>query len=71
MVELAGKGFLLCLCSKNDEPDVLEVFDRRPDMLLKRSHLVSWRINWQAQVAEYPLAGAGAEPRTGQLHLPR
>ena len=47
MVDLAGKGFLLCLCSKNDEPDVLEVFEHRPDMLLKRDHLVSWRINWQ------------------------
>ena len=46
-MELAGKGFLLCLCSKNDESDVLEVFDQRPDMLLKRDHLVSWRINWQ------------------------
>ncbi len=47
MVDLAGKGFLLCLCSKNDESDVLEVFEHRPDMLLKRDHLVSWRINWQ------------------------
>jgi FkbH-like protein len=47
MLKLAGKGFLLCLCSKNDEPDVLDVFDRRPDMILKREHLVSWRINWQ------------------------
>ena len=26
---------------------MLEVFDRRPDMVLKREHLVSWRINWQ------------------------
>ena len=47
MLKLAGQGFLLCLCSKNDEPDVLDVFDRRPDMILKREHLVSWRINWQ------------------------
>ena len=47
MLKLAGQGFLLCLCSKNDEPDVLDVFDRRPDMVLKREHLVSWRINWQ------------------------
>ena len=46
MVELAGKGILLCLCSKNDESDVLEVFEQRPDMVLKRDHLVSWRINW-------------------------
>ena len=47
MAELAGQGFLLCLCSKNIEADVLEVFDLRPDMILKREHLVSWRINWQ------------------------
>jgi len=47
LVELSGKGFLLCLCSKNAESDVLEVFEQRPDMVLKRDHLVSWRINWQ------------------------
>jgi FkbH-like protein len=47
MVELSRNGFLLCLCSKNDESDVLEVFDKRPDMILKRDHLVSWRINWR------------------------
>ena len=47
MVELARNGFLVCLCSKNDESDVLEVFDKRPDMILKREHLVSWRINWR------------------------
>ena len=47
MMELSGKGFLLCLCSKNDESDVLEVFAKHPDMILKRDHLVSWRINWR------------------------
>ena len=47
MVELSSKGFLLCLCSKNDEADVLDVFDKRADMILKRDHLVSWRINWR------------------------
>ena len=47
MVDLAGKGFVICLCSKNDELDVLEAFDRRSDMVLKRDHLVAWRINWQ------------------------
>jgi FkbH-like protein len=47
MAERAGQGLLVCLCSKNAEADVLEVFDRRPDMILKREHLVSWRINWQ------------------------
>ena len=39
-------GMLLCLCSKNNEADVLDVFDQRPDMVLKREHLVARRINW-------------------------
>ena len=26
---------------------MLEVFDKRTDMILRRDHLVSWRINWQ------------------------
>jgi FkbH-like protein len=47
MVELSGKGFLLCLCSKNDEADVFDALDRRRDMVLTRDHLVSWRINWR------------------------
>jgi FkbH-like protein len=47
MAECSSRGFLLCLASKNDEADVLEVFERRPDMILKREHLVSWRINWR------------------------
>jgi FkbH-like protein len=47
MVEQASQGVLLCLCSKNDESDVLDVFEQRPDMVLKRDHLVTWRINWE------------------------
>jgi FkbH-like protein/FkbM family methyltransferase len=39
-------GMLLCLCSKNNEQDVLEVLEQRSDMLLRREHLTSWRINW-------------------------
>ncbi|MGK7901220.1 MAG: amino acid adenylation domain-containing protein [Hormoscilla sp.] len=40
-------GKLLCLCSKNNEADVLAVLEGRSDMSLKREHLVAWRINWQ------------------------
>jgi thioester reductase-like protein/FkbH-like protein len=39
-------GALVCLCSRNAEDDVMSVFDRRPDMPLRREHLVAWRINW-------------------------
>jgi FkbH-like protein len=38
-------GMLLCLCSKNVEEDVAEVFRRR-SMPLEQRHLVSSRVNW-------------------------
>ena len=40
-------GMLLCLCSKNNEEDVWRVFEKNPEMILKREHFVSSRINWQ------------------------
>lgn len=49
LVEQRNGGALLCLCSKNAEEDVWEVFDRRPEMPLRREHLVASRINWQAK----------------------
>ncbi len=47
MVRQHDAGMLLCLCSKNNEEDVLEVFERRAEMVLKREHIVSWRVNWR------------------------
>ncbi len=38
---------LLCLCSKNNEADVLEVFERRPEMPLRLDHVLAHRINWR------------------------
>jgi FkbH-like protein len=38
---------LLCLCSKNNEDDVNEVFAQRLDMPLRREHLIGSRLNWQ------------------------
>jgi FkbH-like protein/FkbM family methyltransferase len=49
MVGQMNSGMLLCLCSKNSEQDVLAVFDQRADMVLKREHLTSWRINWSSK----------------------
>src|SRR5262249_23774725 len=40
-------GVLVCLCSKNSEADVLEVFRRRSEMPLTLDSIVSHRINWQ------------------------
>jgi FkbH-like protein/FkbM family methyltransferase len=39
-------GMLVCVCSKNSEEDVAEVFARRTDMPLQREHIVAWRVNW-------------------------
>jgi FkbH-like protein len=45
MVEQHAAGMLLCLCSKNNEADVWEVFQKGA-MPLRREHIVSSRINW-------------------------
>ncbi|WP_414572304.1 HAD-IIIC family phosphatase [Nostoc sp. CCY 9925] len=46
MVEQHKAGMLLCLCSKNNEDAVFQVFQHHSEMPLKLSHFVSWRINW-------------------------
>jgi FkbH-like protein len=47
VVNQSRQGMLVCLCSKNTESDVLAVFDDRKDMILKRDHIATWRINWR------------------------
>lgn len=47
MIRQLNAGMLLCLCSKNAEADVWAVFDRHPEMLLRREHIAAARINWQ------------------------
>ncbi len=42
-------GMLLCLCSKNHEEDVLNVFAKRRDMPLTLEQMVAWRINWKSK----------------------
>jgi FkbH-like protein len=46
-VEIQAQGALVCLVSKNTERDVLEVFEKRSDMILKLEHIVAHRINWE------------------------
>ena len=40
-------GMLLCLCSKNNEKDVMDVFKDSNEMLIKKDHIVAHRINWE------------------------
>ncbi len=49
MLRQVKAGMLICLCSKNNENDVMEVFDKRQDMIIKTEHLTDWRINWEAK----------------------
>ncbi len=46
VLQLAARGVLITLCSKNNEDDVWEVLERHPACLIKRAHLAAWRINW-------------------------
>ena len=45
--DLSRRGVILAVCSKNDEPVALEVFDRHPEMLLRRSDIACFVANWQ------------------------
>jgi FkbH-like protein len=46
LIQQAENGRLVCLCSKNNEGDVLRLFTDHPGMLLRREHLCRWQINW-------------------------
>ena len=47
LVDLSQRGILICLCSKNVESDVWEVFEKRLDLPLRPEHIVASAINWQ------------------------
>ena len=49
LVRLAQSGLLIAICSKNEEDDVWEVFETRPDLELRREHIVAAEINWQSK----------------------
>ena len=40
-------GMLVTLCSRNREQDVVDVLERREEMVLRREHLAGWRLNWR------------------------
>ena len=44
---LSKKGYLLAISSKNNERDVLEVFDKHQFMQIKIEDIVNFKINWQ------------------------
>ncbi len=45
--ELARRGVILAVSSKNDEANALEPFEKHPEMVLRRPDIASFRANWQ------------------------
>ena len=46
LLELSKTGVILTVCSKNNEADVLEAWEKNPFMVLKKDDFATWRINW-------------------------
>ncbi|MEW5769645.1 MAG: HAD-IIIC family phosphatase [Pseudomonadota bacterium] len=49
LLDIARRGVLLAVCSKNNEADALAVLRDHPDMLLRPKDFAAMRINWQAK----------------------
>ena len=47
LLELSMNGVILAVCSKNNEKDVLEAWEKNPFMVLRKEHFAACRINWQ------------------------
>ncbi|MBI4404078.1 MAG: HAD-IIIC family phosphatase [Deltaproteobacteria bacterium] len=45
--KLRERGVLLGLCSKNNIETVMEVFEKHPEMVLKKDDFVSMKVNWE------------------------
>ena len=43
---LSQRGVILAVCSKNDEVNALAVFDRHPEMVLRRDDIACFAVNW-------------------------
>lgn len=43
---LYDSGVIITLCSKNNELDVWEVFERHPEMILTKDMIAAYEINW-------------------------
>ena len=44
--ELSQRGVILAVCSKNDEANAVEPFEKHPEMVLRREDISCFRANW-------------------------
>jgi len=47
LLELSKAGVILTVCSKNNENDVFEAWEKNPFMVLRKEHFAAFRINWE------------------------
>ena len=47
LLQLSQSGVVLTVCSKNNEQDVLDVWEKNPFIVLKKEHFAAYRINWK------------------------
>lgn len=57
IVELSKQGFFICLASKNEEEDVLKMFNERKDFPLQLEHITKYYVSWnEKSVAIFEIA---------------
>ncbi|MBK9292971.1 MAG: HAD-IIIC family phosphatase [Oligoflexia bacterium] len=49
LLDLNQRGVLLAITSKNNYADAIEVFKKRPEMILKENHFSAIKINWDSK----------------------
>lgn len=49
LIELSKHGIIITISSKNNENDVLELWDKNPNVILKNEYITSYRINWKSK----------------------
>ena len=49
IVELSNQGFFICVASKNEEQDVIEMFNCRNDFPLKLEHITKLCVSWNSK----------------------
>ncbi len=50
LLHLRSQGVFLTIASKNNEEDVLEVFNKHDGMALKRDNISAWQVHWNSKV---------------------
>lgn len=63
LVELAKSGVILTICSKNNESDVRELWEKNPFLKLRPEHIAAYRINWNNKADN--IRGLAAELNIG------